>query len=264
MNIKKIKYYFRIWWHLNIKNILPVFNHNPTIIVFLIGKIIRFVFFGGFIYFLLKGTNTLAGYSLNQTLFFFLTFNLIDITGQFLFREVYRFRPQIISGTFDFILTKPMSPLFRVLLGGADATDLITLPPLIAILWYYGSLLDPNGLAVFYYIILVLNGLVISAAFHILVLAMGIITLEIDHTVMIYRDLVGLGRFPVDIYKEPLRSLITFIVPIGLMISIPAKALMGLINPVGVLSSVIFGIALLMLSLQFWKYALKKYTSASS
>ena len=67
-------------------------------------------------------------------------------------------------------------------------------------------------------------GLVISAAFHILVLAMGIITLEIDHTVMIYRDLVGLGRFPIDIYKEPLRSLITFIVPIGLMISIPAGA----------------------------------------
>jgi len=157
-----------------------------------------------------------------------------------------------------------MSPLFRVLLGGADATDLITIPPLVILVWYIGNLLNPSGLAIFYYVILVLNGLVISAAFHILVLAMGIITLEIDHTVMIYRDLVGLGRFPIDIYKEPLRSLITFIVPIGLMISIPAKAFMGLINPIGVISSVLFGMALFMLSLQFWKYALKKYTSASS
>ena len=48
--------------------------------------------------------NTLAGYTGTQVIFFFLTFNIIDVTSQFLFREVYRFRPMIVSGDFDFVL----------------------------------------------------------------------------------------------------------------------------------------------------------------
>jgi len=88
--------------------------------------------------------------------------------------------------------------------------------------------------------------------------------MEIDHTVMIYRDLVSMGRLPIDIYKEPFKSLLTFIVPVGVMVTIPAKALIGLVGPVGVVSSLIFGLALLFFSIKFWHYALKKYTSASS
>ncbi|KKU09563.1 MAG: hypothetical protein UX13_C0037G0012 [Candidatus Woesebacteria bacterium GW2011_GWB1_45_5] len=249
---------------MNIKYILPVLAHNWTFVFFLIGKIIRFVFFGGFIFFLLKGTNTLAGYNLNQALFFYLTFFLIDTVSQFLFREVYRFRPYIISGSFDLILLKPMSPLFRVLMGGADIIDLLTIPPLIYLVFHYGSLLSPSVLHTAYYVLLVINGLLLATAFHIAVLAMGIITLEIDHTVMIYRDIQSLGRFPTDIYREPLRGILTYFVPIGMMITVPAKALMGLVNPGGIALAFLIGTVATVASLRFWNFALTKYTSASS
>src|SRR3990167_1989967 len=157
-NMQRFLYYLKIWWMMNIKYILPVLAHNWTFVFFLIGKIIRFVFFGGFIFFLLKGTNTLAGYNLNQALFFYLTFFLIDTISQFLFREVYRFRPYIVSGSFDLILLKPMSPLFRVLMGGADAIDLITIPPLVYLVFHYGGLLAPSALHTAFYVLLVLNG----------------------------------------------------------------------------------------------------------
>ncbi len=262
--LKRFLYYLKIWWTMNIKYILPVLAHNWTFIVFLIGKIIRFVFFGGFIFFLLKGTNTLAGYNLNQALFFYLTFFLIDTISQFLFREVYRFRPYIISGSFDLILLKPMNPLFRVLMGGADVIDLLTIPPLAYLVFYYGSLLSSSMLHNIYYLLLVLNGLLLAAAFHIAVLAMGIITLEIDHTIMIYRDIQSLGRFPIDIYREPLKGILTYFIPIGMMITIPAKALMGLVSPGGIAFAFLIGIAAITASLRFWNFALTKYTSASS
>jgi ABC-2 type transport system permease protein len=95
-------------------------------------------------------------------------------------------------------------------------------------------------------------------------MALGIITLEIDHTIMIYRDLTSLGRFPIDIYKEPLKSILTFVIPVGVMVTLPAKALIGLISPVGVLISFVVGILAIFLSARFWKYALRFYTSASS
>lgn len=262
--MKRFIYYLKIWWLMNIKYILPVLSHNWTFLVFLLGKIIRFAVFAGFIIFLLNGTKTLAGYQVNEVLFFYLTFFLIDTISQFLFREVYRFRSYIVSGSLDLILVKPMNPLFRVLLGGADAIDFITLPPLIYLVFHFGSLLSPEVLDTTYYMLLLINGLIISTAFHISVLALGIITFEIDHTVMIYRDLMSLARFPVDIYRQPLQGILIYLLPIGLMITLPAKALMGFVTLSGVLVSLGFGIVILLLSLKFWNFALTKYTSASS
>ena len=243
---------------------VTVFYSKVALLIFLVGKILRFGFFLGFLFFLLKGTDNLAGYSLNQTIFFFLTFTLIDTLSQFFFREVYRFRPQIVSGDFDLVLAKPINSLFRSLLGGADVIDLITIPPLIYAVVYVGSLLQPDIIHISLFIILVINGLLIATAFHIAVLALGILTTEIDHTVMIYRDLVSMGRFPVDIYKEPVKGILTYLIPVAAMVTLPAKILMGALSPVGVLTALLIGIASVFVATRFWKFALRYYTSASS
>jgi ABC-type uncharacterized transport system permease subunit len=139
--LKIIKRYFKIWWMMSRNSFSMIIDQKLALSVFLTGKILRFIFFFGFLYFLLLGTKTLAGYSSNQVIFFFMTFNLIDVVTQFLFREVYRFRPMIINGDFDLVLVKPLNALFRVLMGGADITDLITIPPLIGLTVYFGFLL---------------------------------------------------------------------------------------------------------------------------
>lgn len=231
---------------------------------FLVGKVLRFSLFIGFLYFLIQGTNGLAGYTGNQAVFFFLVFNVVDVLGQFFFREVYRFRPKIVSGDFDLTLVKPANALFVSLLGGADIIDFVTIPPLIIATAYAGTLFNPGILNVMYFVLLIINGLMIAAAFHIMVLAMAIITLEIDHTIMIYRDLTSFGRFPVDIYKQPIQGLLTYLIPVGIMMTFPAKALMGLISPGGVLISLLIGVFAILLSFKFWNFALKKYASASS
>jgi ABC-2 type transport system permease protein len=104
----------------------------------------------------------------------------------------------------------------------------------------------------------------LATAFHIAVISLAIITLEIDHTIMIYRDLMNLGRFPVDIYKQPLQGILTYLIPVGIMITLPAKALMGLVSLPGVLLSFVLGVVALHFSRRFWNFALTKYTSASS
>ena len=184
--------------------------------------------------------------------------------AQFLFREAYRFRPLVVSGDFDLILVKPVNALFRVLMGGADVLDLITIPPIIFAVYYVGRLLSPTTAHTVLFLLLIINGLLIATAFHIAVLALGIITLEVDHTIMIYRDITNLGRFPVDIYKQPLQGILTYLIPVGIMVTLPAKALMGLVTPWGIVSSFVLGIVAIILSLRFWSFALTKYSSASS
>lgn len=262
--LRRFKHYLKISYLVTRNSFAVIAGQKFMFSFFLIGKFIRFLFFVTFLYFLVKGTNGLAGYNSNQAIFFFLTFNIVDILGQFLFREVYRFRPKIVSGDFDLTLVKPISPLFTSLFGGVDLLDLVTLPPLFLSVWYVGSLLDPGFIQVLIFILLTLNALLIVTAFHIAVLALGIIFMEVDHTILIYRDLTSFGRFPVDIYKEPIKGILTYLVPVGIMITFPAKALMGLISPGGVLISLTFGLSAMFLSIKFWNFALKKYTSAGS
>lgn len=262
--MQTFKKYFRVWLITSRNSFQTVVTQKAGFIVFLLGKLIRFGFFFYFVIFLLRGTQNLAGYSLNQTLFFFLTFNLIDTLAQFFFREVYRFRPLIVTGNLDLILVKPINALFRVLMGGADIIDLVTIPPLIWGLIYLGVKLNPTPLSICLYVVLLVNGLVLATAFYILVLGLGIISMEVDHTIMIYRDLSSLGRLPVDIYREPVRGLLTYLIPIGIMMTVPAKTLMGL-TPYWLIGlSLVIGTAAFYGAIKFWQWSLTKYASASS
>lgn len=262
--LKRTGYYLSLWFIMSKNSYLAMLSQRKLIFLFLLGKLLRFFFFASFLYFLLKSVNTLAGYSSSEIIFFFLSFNIIDIIAQFIFREVYRFRPLVVSGDLDLILAKPMNALFRVLMGGSDFIDLLTIPPVVFAAWYVGKLLGPSPIQLLFYILLMINGLLIATAFHIAVLAFGIITLEVDHTIMIYRDITNLGRFPIDIYKEPLKGILTYLIPVGIMMTLPVKAFIGLVTVKGVLLSFLLGFLVLTISLKFWNYALKSYTSASS
>lgn len=259
-----MKKYLKIWWMMSRNSFSMVVTQKLSFSIFMIGKILRFGLFFMFLFFLLQGTKSLAGYTGNQAIFFFLTFNLIDTVVQFFFREVYRFRPMVVKGDFDYVLVKPLSPLFRVLMGGADVIDFVTIPPQLIAVIYVGSLLNPTLLSTLYFVLLFINGFLIATSFHIIVLSMGIITLEIDHSVMIYRDLTSLGRFPIDIYKQPLQGFLTYIIPVGVIVTLPAKALMGLVSIQGIIGAFALGLIFIFISLRFWNYALTKYTSASS
>lgn len=230
--------------------------------VFFISKILRYGLFFMFLYLLSSSLTTLGGFTTIQMLFFYLVFNIIDTLSQMLFREVYRFRPLLVSGGFDMVLTKPYSPLIRVLLGGPDFIDLGILIILFALCVAFLIFLQPEIIAVLLFIILLINSILISAAFHVSVLAIGILTLSVDHLVMIYRDLTSLMRIPVDFFSDFLRALFIFVIPIGVMFTFPVKVLLGLLSPAFILYSVVLSVFLLVLSISFWHFSLRRYSSA--
>lgn len=260
-----MKRYLKIWWIFTMGSFQIQMNIRWGLGLFLLAKVLRFATFIFFLVILLKQTKSLAGYNLDQIILFFLSFNLVDVLSQLTFREVYRFRPKVLSGTFDFYLIKPISPLFRSLFSGADILDFITLIPLIwAIIYFINKMHLTASSNLLIYLMMLSLGFLIATACHILVLSLGILTTEVDNAIMLYRDIVGLGRMPVDIYMEPVRSLLTFVIPVAVMMTFPAKALMGLLSFHFFFYAVIFTFLLLFLSLKSWNFALKKYSSASS
>jgi ABC-2 type transport system permease protein len=257
--------YIKVWIILSVSSFQSFFVSRFGAVLFLIGKIMRFAFYLGFLALLAGKTRLLSGYSLWEILFFYLTFNLIDAATQMLFRDVYRFRQLILNGNFDLILVKPVNALFRSLFGGPDFLDFITLFPFFIALVYTAYRIPTITTAgILAYLILMGNSFLIAVSFHVFVLALAILTTEIDHTIMIYRDFTGMGKIPIDIYGEPLRSFVTFVVPVGVMMTFPVKALLGLLSIPGIIIALIIGLSFFSASILFWKYALARYTSASS
>lgn len=263
--MKELKRYLKVWMLMVVDAVSLAFDSRVGASMFLSGKIIRFGLFLYFLYLLVSHTNTLGGYSVNQIIFFFLTFNLIDVGAQCLFRGVYLFRSLVVTGQFDFDLVKPIRPLFRALVGRVDILDFLTLIPLsIFTIWLLPQVSGDSVVNTVLYWLLVVNGLAIALAFHIFALGLGIVTLEVDHAVWIYRDLTSMGKIPVDVYREPVRTVLMNIIPVGIMVTVPAKTLMELTTPEGVFLAIGIGLASLWLSLKYWRYALTKYSSASS
>lgn len=195
-----------------------------------------------------------------------MTFNLIDITSQFLLRGTYAVRSMIDRGQIDLFLAQPVNTLFRIVSDIIDLLDLATLLPVLAVLGIIIARLEiPINFGSFiFYLLLCFNALLIALSIHIIIIALSIITQEISSEIWIYRDLATMGRFPVDIYSASIQFFLTFIIPIAVMISFPAKALIGVLSGQWIIVSFIIGAVFLFTSLKLWKFALKNYSSISS
>lgn len=263
MNFKK---YLKVWLKLTAYSFNIDLSNRFTAVFAITGKVLRFLFFLGFLFLLVGKTKTLAGYSLYQAVFFFLTFNLVDVLVQFFLRGVYHFRGQIVTGSFDLVLVKPVNPLFRSLSERTDIYDFLTLMALIIYMIIFlakGYITVTLGGTILY-LLLIISSFILGLAFHIAVLAIGVLTTEVDNILWIYRDLSGMGRIPIDVYREPLRTFLTVVVPVAVLVTFPAKALMGLLSWQWVIFSFLISGIFLWASLRFWKYALTQYSSASS
>ncbi len=258
--MKRFFYSLKIFWAYSLVSVKESIQDRTGILLFGFGKVLRFIMLFFFIFFIVKGVGSLKGYAVNQVLFFYLTYNLIDATGQFLFREVYRFRWMFTKGEVEGILTKPYHPFLRILVGGVDFIDLLTLIPYILLAVYYALKLPTlSGVNIFFYFFLLVNSMLLVTAFHIISLALALLTTNASQAIWIYRELISFGRFPINIYQEPIRGILTFVIPIGIIMTFPAQALLGLLSPQFIVMAFFFSAAFLWLAFYIWDLSLKQF-----
>ncbi|MFH1232634.1 MAG: ABC-2 family transporter protein [Patescibacteria group bacterium] len=233
---------------------------------FFLGKIIRFLFFLLLIISIFRFTENLAGYGIYEVIFFFLTFNFIDIAAQFLFRGVYTFKQSIILGYFDYILSKPVNALFYIMNKLVDILDLIFLCLISAAILYNFKFLayKISMQEIFLYIFFIFNAIVIVFALHVLIVALSIRFYEADNLIWLYRDSLTVGRMPPEIFSDSIRFLFTVIIPVFAMIAFPVKAALGILELKQAIFGIIFAFFIVIFSLWFWKSSLRYYSSASS
>lgn len=263
--MKKLKKYLKTWLQLSNCAISTYLASRLDYGSYFVGKLIRFGFMWLMIMAIFNYTNDLAGYSKYEILLFFLTFNLMDSLGQAFLRGVYHLSDKVKQGDFDYVLVRPVSPLFYSLTSLTDILDFIFLLPTAGLLYYVISHIAlTQSVHLGSYILFILIGLVVVVALHIIAAGVTVITSESEAIVWFYRESLNAVRLPSDIYPQTLQAIFTYIVPIIVIVVFPAKALLGLLSSTAMITALLIALVFLTASIIIWNRALKSYSSASS
>jgi ABC-2 type transport system permease protein len=110
--------------------------------------------------------------------------------------------------------------------------------------------------------------LVVSVAvlYSVWILAVSIAfwVVRLDNLSYFFNSLLDFGRWPVGIFRGFVRLFFTFVIPLALMTTYPAEALLGRLAARTAALAILGSVAFALLGRFVWTRALGRYTSASS
>ena len=170
-------------------------------------------------------------------------------------------------GTFDFLLTKPADSQLlasSAIVAPQAATDMVMgVGVIIFGITRIGLTLDVVSILLF--LVTLVAGLAIVYGFLLILSTMAFWFVKLDNILVIFQALFGTaGRWPVTIFPNWLRPVLTFVVPIAFAVTVPAQALTGQLAASGALMSVGVATLFLVASRLFWLVAMRRYTGASA
>jgi ABC-2 type transport system permease protein len=80
----------------------------------------------------------------------------------------------------------------------------------------------------------------------------------------LFEGMYQTGRWPIGIYPGWLRYSMTYLVPIGFAVTVPAQAITGRLHWSTVVIALCFAVALTLFTRWFWRFGLRRYSGASA
>jgi len=262
-----MKAYFLVWLKLTVQQFQSqIANSRVAALIFIFGKVFRLASAFLMLYVIMDKAKLIAGYTLSQAILILALFNFVSTVSQLFMRGIYIFRQKVVDGTFDFYLLNPLSELFYSLFSYTDPIDLMLIVPYsLLVAWAANNAGYPltfPTIVILFCVLLTVFTMIMS--WHILILAIGVKYLEVDNTIMLYRDLEHMAAMPINIYGKFGSAIMTYLFPFALMATIPANLVFKLQSPAIMLGFFVLAMLQLKFALYIWTSSLKSYSSASS
>jgi ABC-2 type transport system permease protein len=168
------------------------------------------------------------------------------------------------KGTLDFVLLKPADAQFLIstarfeyfrfldVVGGAALVvwafrDLGRFPPPSAIAWTAALLGGAVG---------------ILYAMWILVVCLAFVVVKVDNLSYLFASIYDAARWPASVFRGVWKIVFTFVVPLALMTTYPAEALLGRLGLASALGALAASLGAVVLARMVWKRSIARYTSA--
>jgi len=217
-------------------------------------------------------TNHIANWSEDQYLFFVgCFFALNGLIETFFLANCDEFSELVRTGDLDFLLLRPIDEQFLVSCRKIDWSSAPSVLMGFAVmghaLWHMGWQFDAGRLAAF--LGLFACGTAIAYSFMLMLTSISVWIVRNQGLMEMWWLFSSLARYPREIFQaatwaEPIGFVFTFILPILMVVSVPAETLVHAVDRRMIGVMLVGTAALLYASRRFFQYALRSYRSASS
>ncbi len=224
-----------------------------------------------FFHTIFRNTSRIEGWNEYQYLFFLGCYYALEGLIETLFLEnCVEFGELVRTGNLDFFLLKPIDEQFLVSFRHIDwstAPKVVIGGALMGVgLWELGEPVTAGRIAGF--VVALLSGMALAYSF-LLILASTAIWMVRNQSLMeLWWLFSSLMRYPRDIYEEPwavmIQKVFTFLLPALLVVSVPAEAMVRVLDSAILAWTVFAGLMMLGVSRWVFRRAIRSYRSASS
>lgn len=211
-------------------------------------------------------TPLIGSWNLQQTRVFLGILFMVDALYMILLQEnLDRFAEKVRKGDIDLLLTKPVNSQFMISFQRVAVACFGNF--LIAAGWFTWSLFQLSEFdwwRVLWILILIPCGFSVLYAIRFCVVAISLIFVKSDNLQYLWYQLYRLGMRPDSIYMPWLKMVILTVLPVALIASVPARALLDPPETWVYLWLLTAAPLSVIASNYFWKYCLTKYQSSSS
>jgi len=170
------------------------------------------------------------------------------------------------KGTLDFVLLKPADAQFLVSTAKFQPWHVVdVVAGLGVVAWavsHLGGWPSPGRVALA--ALLTASATWILFSLWILVVSASFFVVKVDNLSFLFLSIFDAARWPVSVFRGFWRLLFTVVIPLALMTSFPAEALLGRLPPAAAAAALAGTVAFAAAARVVWLRALARYTSASS
>jgi ABC-2 type transport system permease protein len=212
-------------------------------------------------------TEELAGWRPEELLALVGVFQLVaGLVGLVIRPSMEHLMEGVRLGTLDFTLTKPADAQLLVSVRRVNVWRTIDVLLGAGLVLFavtrMGERVGPPGALSF--LLLLLAGMAIIYSFLLTLSTLAFWLIRLENILVLYASMYEAGRWPVGIYPVWLRVVLTFVVPVAFAITVPVEALVGRLEPLGLVAALALATGFLVVSRLFWRYGLRHYTGASA
>jgi ABC-2 type transport system permease protein len=168
------------------------------------------------------------------------------------------------KGTLDFVLIKPADAQFLVSTARFEvwrATHVVTATAIFA--WGFHLIgRPPSPLGVIAALALLACAVVLLYSLWILTVSAAFYVVRIDNLTYLFSSVFDAARWPSTVFRGVVRFLFTFVIPIAVMTTFPAQALLGTVSTRATAGAFVAAIGFAILARLVWLRSIGRYTSA--
>ena len=171
------------------------------------------------------------------------------------------------TGKMDFLLLLPVNTRFLVSTRQVDIPSFANAAFAACVMIFAaGKLhLHPTAAQLFGFAALCVVGLVVHYSLMFMLASVSFWTVRAQGIVWGYYNLFNIARLPDEAFHGVFKAVFTFALPVLLVSNVPVRTLTDrLDSPVGLLTLLGLGIVWALISEWFWRFSIRRYTSAST